>query len=106
MVNLSDLEAYSQFVHSCPAVVIHFWAEWNASDRLIMDKWKELESTYSEKICFGAVDVDNEQMVSLFKELKIANVPTLAYYKNGELVEMIIGLRQPIKEALNSLVEL
>src|SRR6185369_7778059 len=92
MIEISTPKEYQEFIKSCPVVLVHFWAEWNAYDYQMKNTLKEIESSYLGKVCFGTVDVDIEEMVPLCQELKLVNVPALAYYKDKKHIETIIGL--------------
>lgn len=104
MVKLSDSDTYFEFVQSCAVSLIHFWADWNAHDYQMKDRLKELEASYSGLVCFASVDVSINVGNKIFGEIKIINVPALAYHKNGNYIETVIGLTQPIEEKLNKLL--
>ena len=108
MIEISNPKEYQKFIKSCPVVLVHFWAKWNGYDAQIKNTLKGIESSYLGKACFGTVDVDIEEMVSICQELKLGNVPTLAYYKGGRhietIIETIVGLNQRVEEKLTFLI--
>ena len=104
MVEIFNPQEYVEFIKSCPFILIHVWAEWNAYDYQMKTKLKEIETAYSNRVCFGSIDVDIEAMRQILKDIKINNVPALVYYKKSVYLETIIGLNQPIEDKLNSLL--
>lgn len=88
-----SLETYSDFIKSKPVAVIHFWAAWNRYDEEMKDRLKQVGASFTDQIAIGSIDTDRQEMWELTKELKVMNLPALAYYKNGHHIETAIGLR-------------
>lgn len=88
-----SLETYSDFIKSKPVVVIHLWAEWNRYDEEMKSRLKQIAATFTEQVALGAIDTDQQEMWGVIKELKVLNLPALAYYKNGQHIETVIGMR-------------
>lgn len=82
-------------------VVVDFWATWCSPCRMLAPILDEFAEENSEKVRVLKVDVDNNE--ALAYELKIRNIPTLMFYKNGELVEKTVGLTS--KETLTEKIE-
>jgi thioredoxin 1 len=87
-----SLESYSAFIKSRPVAVIHFWAVWNEYDEEMKPRLKQIAASFKEPIAIGSINTDLEEMWGLTKELKVLNLPALAYYKNGQHIETEIGL--------------
>jgi thioredoxin-like negative regulator of GroEL len=104
MTELSDPKTYFEFISSLPVTLVHFWANWNAYDIQMKKRLEEIEPFFLINVGFGSVDVDQERMWSICKDIKIRTVPTLVFYRKGEVVEVVIGLTQSIKEKLNCLI--
>ena len=51
---------------------------------------EELANDFEGKAVVGKVDVDNNQQVSV--DYGIRNIPTLLIFKNGEVVEKVVGV--------------
>lgn len=78
-----------------PALV-DFWAEWCGPCRRLAPIVDEIATEYSGKLLVGKVDIDaNAEVATRFG---IQSIPTLLLFKNGQVVDRIIGA-QP-KEAL------
>ncbi len=87
-VTVTDLD-FNQFVASHENVVIDCWAEWCQPCRLISPIVEELAEKYAGKIWFGKLNVDENQSTAM--EYSIMGIPTLLIFKNGSLVDQIVG---------------
>jgi len=98
IVELSD-DSFKDFVGKDYAVV-DLWAPWCGPCGIIAPIVEELSVHYKGKIKFGKLNVDEYPPIS--KEYKVMGIPTLLMFKNGELVDRIVGAlsRERIKEKL------
>ncbi len=87
---------FQKFVRSHRFVVIHFWAAWNGYDVMMR---KLIESSIPEefhaRIQFATFDVDPPEHHEICREHKVMGPPFLAYYRDGRLVQTVIGLQKP-----------
>ena len=87
-VNLSDT-TFKEFIQKYPLVVIDCWAPWCGPCRIVSPIIEELAKDYAGKIVFGKLNVDENQRVPL--QYGIMSIPTLLVFKNGKLVDRIVG---------------
>jgi len=80
---------FDQVVSQNPAVVIDCWAPWCGPCRMIAPTIEALASQYSGKIVFGKLNVDENPSTAM--RYGIMSIPTLLLFKNGSLVDSIIG---------------
>jgi len=82
-------------------LVVDFWAEWCGPCRMIAPFVEELASEYEDKAVIGKMNVDeNDEVVGQFG---IRNIPTILFFKNGELVDKHVGAAQ--KSALEDKIK-
>lgn len=80
---------FKELIAGDKPVVMDFWAEWCGPCRMIAPHVDELATEYEGQIVIGKVNVDeNEELPS---EYGIRSIPTLLFFKNGELVEKHVG---------------
>lgn len=70
-------------------LVLDFWAEWCGPCRLVSPIIDELSEEYEGRVNIGKMNVDeNDDVISQFG---IRNIPTILFFKNGQLVDKIVG---------------
>lgn len=69
--------------------VIDFWATWCGPCRLVAPIISELAVEYDGKIAVGKCDVEENE--DLAAEYGIRNIPTILFFKNGEIVDKLVG---------------
>lgn len=83
---------FEEILKSDKPVVIDFWAEWCGPCRMIGPIVEELATEYGDKAIIGKVNVDeNDDITSKFG---IRNIPTILFFKNGEIVDKQVGAAQ------------
>ncbi len=70
-------------------VVADFWANWCGPCRMVTPIIEELASEYEGKVLIGKVDVDDNNDVA--SKYGIRNIPTILFFKNGEIVDKQVG---------------
>lgn len=70
-------------------VMVDLWATWCGPCRMIAPLVEELASEYDGKVVIGKCNVDENQEVPM--KYGIRNIPTLLFFKNGELVDRMVG---------------
>ncbi len=69
--------------------VVDFWATWCGPCRMVGPIISELAEKYDGKIAVGKADV--EEADDLAAEFGIRNIPTILFFKNGQVVDKIVG---------------
>ena len=80
-----------------------FWAPWCGPCKMLSPVLDELEQEMGDKVVFGKVNVDDNMELST--EYGIMNIPTILFFKNGELVERNVGVatKSKLKEMIEKL---
>jgi thioredoxin 1 len=73
-------------------VLVDFWAEWCMPCRMLAPTIDKIANEYSGKVKVGKIDTDANRDVSI--KFGISAIPTVILFKNGEVVQRFVGLRQ------------
>ena len=87
-VQLSDADM-DENIKKYDTVVVDCWAPWCGPCRMVHPIIEELAKEMQGDIVFGKLNVDENQRTSM--KYQIMSIPTLLVFKNGNLVDKIIG---------------
>ena len=79
----------SEVLEQTKLVLVDFWAEWCGPCKQIAPTLEELAEKYSENLSVCKVDVDSNRELAL--EYNVRSIPSLMIFKNGEMVDSLIG---------------
>ena len=82
-------ELGKELIASGKPVVIDFWAEWCGPCRQLGPFVDELAAQYEGQVTIGKYNVDEGEEIS--GEYGIRNIPTLLFFKDGQLVDKHVG---------------
>jgi thioredoxin 1 len=86
---LNEANFEKEVLESTLPVIVDFWAPWCAPCHIVAPILKELEEEYSGRLKVGKLNTDENNMLA--DRYGIRGIPTLMIFKQGEVVEQIVG---------------
>ncbi len=82
---------FDELLSSNKVVVADFWATWCGPCKAMGPSIDELSTEYEGKALIGKVDVEENN--DLAEKYAIRSVPTIIFFKDGEMVDKMVGLQ-------------
>jgi thioredoxin 1 len=83
-------------------VLVDVWAEWCGPCKMVAPIVDEISVDFQGRVLVGKLDADaNKETLS---QLGVRNIPTLLLYKNGEVVDKLVGAvsKQKLTDMINT----
>lgn len=81
----------SEVVKNDNVALVDFWAPWCGPCRMLAPVLDQLAEEYKDKANIVKVDTDKNQDLAV--KLGIRSVPTVLFYRNGVLMDSIVGVK-------------
>ena len=89
IVTVTDANFGTEVLEESLPVLVDFWAEWCGPCRMISPLVDEVAEQYRSRIKVCKVNVDDAAEVA--KNYGVMSIPTLAIFKDGAVVDKLVG---------------
>ena len=88
-LEVNDKNFEQEVVKADKPALVDFWAEWCGPCRMVGPIVEELANDYEGKVVVAKVDVDSCPETAA--KYGIRNIPTILFFKDGEVVDKQVG---------------
>ena len=88
-LTVTDASFEKEVLQSDTPVVVDFWAEWCGPCKMIAPILEEIAQEFDGRLKVAKVDVDSNNKTA--GRYNIMSIPSLLFFKNGQVVDQIVG---------------
>jgi len=103
-ITLTEENFQGEVLESTKPVLVDFWATWCGPCHSIAPVIEEVAADFQGRAKVGKLDVDDNSSFAM--RYGIRGIPTLLFFKDGQVVDQLVGVvsKQLIADKLNALV--
>jgi thioredoxin 1 len=90
-IPVTDANFDSEVLKSATPVLVDFWAPWCGPCRAVGPTVDAIAEEFKGRVKVVKLNTDEEQEITI--KYGVGSIPTLMVFKNGELVERVMGNR-------------
>ena len=96
---------FNQYLNGDLPFVVDLWATWCGPCRAIAPVIAQLAEEYDGKIVVGKCDVEENDDIAI--EYRVSSIPTILFFKNGEVVDKQVGAtsKAALEEKLKAILD-
>ena len=102
-VTLTDDNFQEEVLNADVPVLVDFWAVWCGPCRVIAPVIEQLAEEFEGRAKIAKLDVDHNPQTAM--AYGIRSIPTLLFFKDGQVVDQMIGGSPSMKRALAAKLE-
>ncbi len=89
VVDISDQNFEEEVLKSALPVMVDLWAPWCGPCRMVAPVVESLAEKYNGRFKFCRLNVDNNPQTA--SRYSIMSIPTLMFFKDGKIMETVVG---------------
>lgn len=87
--HVTDASFESTVINSDKPALVDFWATWCGPCKIIAPHVEALADEFAGRAVIAKVDVDSNRQTAI--KFGIQSIPTLLFFKDGKVVDRVIG---------------
>jgi len=91
MINISTKAELTKLLADNSLVLIDFWAEWCGPCKSLAPILEQVAKKTAGKVAVAKINIDTS--AELARDYRVRSIPTLLTFKNAELINRVVGLR-------------
>ena len=101
---VTDATFESSVGNSGKPAMVDFWATWCGPCKMIAPHVEALAAEFAGKAVVAKLDVDSNRQTAI--KFGIQSIPTVLFFKDGKLVDRVVGAadKKVLKEKLSALL--
>ncbi len=103
VAEVTDQTFEAEVLKSDKPAIIDFWAEWCGPCRAIAPIIKDLAAEYGDRVKVVKMDIDANP--STPGRYSVRSIPTVLAFKDGQVVEQIVGAAPKVREQLGAMAQ-
>jgi thioredoxin 1 len=103
VAEVTDQTFEAEVLKSDRPAIIDFWAEWCGPCRVIAPIINELAAEYGDRVKIAKMDIDANP--STPGRFSVRSIPTVLAFKDGQVVEQIVGAAPRVKDQLEAMAQ-
>lgn len=88
-IKITNANFQEAVLGSSKPILVDFWATWCTPCKMLSPILEELLAKHGDKLSVGKINVDEEGALAM--QFKIASIPTILVFQNGELIAKTMG---------------
>ncbi len=102
-IEVTDESFASEVLQSDIPVLVDYWAPWCGPCRMAEPVLEKIADEYEGRLKVCRVNVDDNREVA--SQYRIMSIPTIFFFKDGELVDQITGVTPNFERDLKRKIE-
>jgi len=102
-INVNDESFDSEVLKSDVPVLVDFWAPWCGPCKMAAPVLEKIAGEYQGKLKVCKLNVDEARQTAI--EHGIMSIPTLNIFKDGQVIDQIVGIRPNYQYDLKKKIE-
>jgi thioredoxin 1 len=103
-LEVNESKFNDEVIKSDKPVLVDFWAPWCGPCRMVAPVVEDISKEYKDKLKVVKVNVDENSGIA--DKYQVTNIPTLMLFKNGDVVNTMVGFqpKPALEKAINTMM--